>query len=114
MKKLWTNTFRYFKKNGPSYALMRYGRSSPMLNKALREKNIRQGQFFSPIHRFLKRHTKKGIIRDLPFDVQRAMLFAPLMELANEYYDHKERDKQIVTDKVLMKCCEAVIRGMTR
>jgi TetR/AcrR family transcriptional regulator, multidrug resistance operon repressor len=109
---LWRNTFRYFSANLAVLALMQYGSSSPLLLKAFRERNIRQGQHFSPIHHFLKRHTRAGLIRPFPLDVQRAMLFAPLMELVKEHSEHRGRPRQIVTAKVLEACCEAVIEGM--
>lgn len=114
IRTLWKNGFRYLKKNKPSFALMQYGKSSPLLNKAFQEKNIREGDFFSPIHEFLKRNTKKGLIRNLPFEAQRALLFAPFYDVMNEYFEHEDRPQQIITEKVLMKCCETVIRGILK
>lgn len=112
VKKIWQNTFTYFKSNKPSFVLMQYGKSSPLLNNAFREKNIKEGMFFAPIHRFLKRKAKEGLIRDYPQQVHRALLFAPLLDLVNEYFEHQERDKQIITEKRVMECCDGVIRGM--
>ena len=109
---IWRNTFRYLKNNRPHFSLMQYGKSSPLLNKAYRDKNIQEGQFFSPIHRFIKNNIKQGIIKNLPYQVYRSLLFAPLLDLVNEYYEHKERSKQIITEKIVLESCEAVIKGL--
>lgn len=114
VKILWQNTFRYLKNNRHAFALIQYGKSSPLLNRAFREANIKEGQFFAPIHRFLKQQVIAGIIRNFPFDVQRALLFAPLLDLVNEYFDYKQRHKQIITEKIMLECCEAVIKGMLK
>ncbi len=58
---LWLNAFHFFTINRPYFVLMQYGKSSPLLNRAFQEKNIRQGQFFAPVHRFLKFHVSKGV-----------------------------------------------------
>lgn len=112
VKKIWKNTFHYFKNNRHAFALMQYGKSSPLLNKAFREKNIKEGQFFAPIHRFLKRHVATGTIRSLPREAHRTLLFAPLLDLVNEYFESKEKPRQVITEKVLSDCCDAVIKGM--
>jgi TetR/AcrR family transcriptional regulator, multidrug resistance operon repressor len=112
IQKLWKNTFHFLKNNRPSFALMQYGKSSPLLNNAFQEKNIREGQYFSPIHSFLKRHAKEGTIKNFPVDIQRALLFAPLFELVKEYFDYTERPRQIITEKVIMSCCEVVLKGI--
>lgn len=112
IKKIWRNTFFYFRENRPSFVLMQYGKSSPLLNKAFREKNIEEGAFFAPVHRFLKHKIKEGRIRNYPHAIHRALLFAPLMDLINEYFDHSDGRKQIITEKRLMECCEGVIKGM--
>lgn len=114
VRRVWQNGWRYFKINRHAFALMQYGKSSPLLNRAYQERGIQQGQYFAPIHRFLKRHEREGRIRRLPFDVQRALLFASFMDIMNEYYDHLDRPKQIITEKVLMEACEAVIIGMLK
>lgn len=114
MRKLWRNTFSFLKSNKHSFVLMQYGKSSPLLNKAFQENNIREGQFFAPIHRFLKQQTKNGAIKNLPTEVQRLLLFAPLFELVKEYYDHMDRPRQLVTDKMLMECCEVVMKGLRK
>ncbi len=112
VKKIWTNTFHYFKNNRHAFALMQYGKSSPLLNKAFREKNIKEGQFFAPVHRFIKRHVAAGTISDLPREAHRALLFAPVFDLVNEYFESKEKSKQVITEKVLLACCDAAIRGL--
>lgn len=114
VKKLWLNGFHYFKKNRPSYALMQYGKSSPLLNKAFQEKNIQEGDFFSPIHRFLQHHVAAGVIKDFPHEVHRALLFSPFIDLVGEYFDYTERPVQIITEELILECCEAVIKGMLR
>jgi TetR/AcrR family transcriptional repressor of multidrug resistance operon len=112
VKKLWLNAFNYFKANRHSFSLIQYGKSSPLLNRAYQQKNIKQGDYFAPIHRFIIRHVEAGTIRDLPFDVQRALLFSPALDIINEYFDHLDRPKQIITEDVIMQCCEVVIKGM--
>lgn len=114
VKKIWMNTFRYLKERRHAFALLQYGKSSPLLNKAFQQANIAQGQFFSPIHHFLRHHVEAGLITDFPHDVYRALIFSPLLDLVNEYFDHQDRPQQIITEKVLLACCEAVIKGMTK
>ena len=81
MKKLWLNAFRYLKNNRHAFALMQYGQSSPMLNKAYKEKNIKEGDYFKPVLRFLELQVAAGVIKDFPHDVHRALLFTPLTHL---------------------------------
>jgi len=112
VKLIWLNTFRYFKSNRQAYALVQYGKSSPLLNNAFKEKNITEGQFFAPVHSFLKMHVKKGLIRKFPGEIHRALLFAPVLDLVGEYFDYQKRSRQIITEKSLLECCEVVIKGM--
>ncbi len=114
VKKLWTNAFRYFKNNRHAFALMQYGKSSPLLNKAYQERDIKEGDYFAPVHRFFELNAKAGVIRKLPQEAYRALLFAPMFELVNEYFDFLERPKQIITDKLFADCCDAVIKGMLK
>jgi TetR/AcrR family transcriptional repressor of multidrug resistance operon len=109
---IWLNTFRYLSANKPSFVLLQYGRSSPLLNKAFQKANIKPGQFFSPIHQFMKRHTGAGLIKDFHFDVQRALMLSPLLNLVSEYFDYTDRPEQIITEAVLMDCCGVVVKGM--
>jgi TetR/AcrR family transcriptional regulator, multidrug resistance operon repressor len=112
VKKIWMNAFHFFTHNKPQFVLMQYGKSSPLLNKAYQHANIRQGHFFAPVHVFLRRQVSLGIITDFPHDVHRALLFSPLLDLVNEYFDHIDRPHQIITKKIVLECCEAVIKGM--
>lgn len=114
VKQIWLNVFNYLKNNRHAFALIQHGKSSPMLNKAYQERNIRQGDYFAPVHRFLKLNVKNGTIKNFPDEVHRAMLFSPLLELVNEYFDYKERPRQIITKTVLAECCESVIKGMLK
>ena len=114
IKKLWMNTFGYLKNNKHAFALLQHGKASPLLNKAYQKANIKQGQFFSPVHSFLTKNMDQGIIKKFPFDVSRALLFSPVFDLVNEYFDYQERDEQIITENLLMDCCEAVIEGMIK
>jgi TetR/AcrR family transcriptional regulator, multidrug resistance operon repressor len=111
---LWLNAFHFFKANRPYFILMQYGKSSPLLNRAFQEKNIRQGQFFAPVHRFLKLHAANGLIKAAPIEVHRALLFAPLLDLVNEYFEYRDRAKQIITEKLVRECCETVIKGILK
>jgi TetR/AcrR family transcriptional repressor of multidrug resistance operon len=112
VKKIWLNTFRYLKNNRPSFVLIQHGRSSPLLNKAYQEKNIKEGHFFAPVHRFLQRNVAAGIIKDFPHEVHRALLFSPLLDLITEYFDYKARPNQIIAEKILLDCCDVVIKGI--
>ncbi|QJD94882.1 TetR/AcrR family transcriptional regulator [Mucilaginibacter robiniae] len=112
VKKLWFNAFEYLKNNRSAFALMQYGKSSPLLNKAFQQENIQQGQFFAPINRFVQLKISQGIIKPFHDDVYRALLFSPLLDLVNEYFDYTERPVQIITDDVLIACCETVIKGL--
>ena len=114
MKRLWLNTFHYLKNNKPAFSLIRYGKSSPLLNKAFQEKNIQQGAFFAPIHTFLKTNVQAGLIADLPHDVLRALLFSPIQDLVAEYFDHLDRPLQIITEEVILTSCEIVIKGVLK
>ncbi len=114
IKKLWQNTFKFLTGNRHAFALIQYGKSSPLLNKAYQQKNIKQGDFFGLIQHFIQRQAAAGIINDFPFDVHRAMLFSPIFDLVNEYFDYEARHEQIITVEVLSACCEAVIKGMLK
>lgn len=114
VKKIWLNAFSYLKENRNSFVLLQYGKSSPLLNKAFQKQNIEQGHFFAPILHFLQFNVSKNIIRDFPHDIHRAMLFSPLLELVNEYFDYQQRPEQIITEKIIVECCEAVIKGMLK
>lgn len=113
-RKLWLNTFRYLKTHRTAFALIRYGQSSPLLNKAYQSAGIRQGQYFAAIHEFLQRHIAEDRIVKLPRDAYRALLFPSTLELAAEYFDYAERPRQIITEKLVLECCEVVIRGLLK
>jgi len=112
VKKLWQNGYRYLKNNKHHFALIQHGKASPFLNRAFQQANITEGQFFSPIPAFFKRHAATGLIPKLPFDIYRAMMFAPLLDLVNEYFDYEQRPKQIITEKIIITCCDMVIKSM--
>jgi AcrR family transcriptional regulator len=112
VKTIWLNTFGYLTNNRQVFVLIQYGKSSPLLNRAFQKVNSKEGQFFAPVHRFLKLNMAKGIIRNFPTDVHRALLFSPLFDLVNKYFDCKEQPKQIITEKMLLECCETVIKGV--
>lgn len=114
MKRLWLNTFHYLRNNKPAFSLIRYGKSSPLLNKAFQEKNIQQGAFFAPIHIFLRTNVEAGLIADLPHDVHRALLFSPIQDLVAEYFDHLDRPIQIITEEIILSSCEIVIKGILK
>jgi AcrR family transcriptional regulator len=114
MKLLWLNGFHYLTGNRPAFALMKYGKSSPLLLKAFQENNIQQGDFFAPIHRFLKANVTNGTIKNFPHDVHRALLFSPLFDLVNEYFDYSERPRQIITEKMILDCCTVVTKGILK
>jgi len=114
VRKIWLNAFRYFKNNRHAFALIQYGKSSPLLNKAYQKKNIKEGDYFAPLLCFLEINVAKGIIQDFPHEVHRALLFSQVPELVNEYFDYMERPKQIITEKVLLACCNVVIKGMLK
>ncbi|MDH7462719.1 TetR/AcrR family transcriptional regulator [Chitinophagaceae bacterium 26-R-25] len=112
VKRIWLNTFRYFKTNRQAFALMQYGNSSPLLTKAFKERNIQEGQFFAPIHKFYKTNISKKIIKNFPVEVCRALLMSPIFNLMNEYFEHLDRPKQIITERLILESCDVVIKGM--
>ncbi|WP_345953496.1 TetR/AcrR family transcriptional regulator [Mucilaginibacter sp. PAMB04168] len=112
LKLIWLNTFRYLTGARPQFALIQYGKSSPLLNKAFQKANIREGQFFAPIHQFLVRHVAEGAIKAFPYDVLRAMLFSPVIDLVSEYFDYRERPEQIITEELIVACCDSVTAGI--
>lgn len=114
VRMIWLNGFRYLKSNRHAFALMRYGKSSPLLNKAFGEKNIKEGDYFGPIHRFLELNVASGLITDFPLEVHRALLFAPLVDLMIEYFDYEVRPNQIITEDLILKCCEVSIKGILK
>jgi TetR/AcrR family transcriptional repressor of multidrug resistance operon len=114
VKRVWLNAFHYFIRHKPAFVLMQYGKSSPLLNKAFQERDIRQGQFFAPIHRFLAQQVLLGVIRDFPFEVHRALLFAPLLDLVNEYFEHADRPRQIITEKLILDCCAVTTKALRK
>jgi len=114
VKKLWTNGFKYLSNNRPHFSLIQYGKSSPQLNMAYANAKIKEGQYFVPIHHFLRRHVANGTITDFPSEVHRALLFSPLLDLVTEYFDYQVRPQQIITEKLLAACAEAVIKGMLK
>lgn len=109
---LWSNAFSYLKNNRPAFILIQYGKSSPLLNNAYRQRNIRHDTHFTLVHEFLKLNASRGVIKYFPMDVYRSLLFSPLLDLVNEYFDHQGRRRQIVTKNMLMECCDAVIKGL--
>ena len=114
MQKIWLNAFGYLKNNKHVFALMQYGKSSPLLNKAYQEKNIKEGDYFKLILKFLTRNVANSTIKDMPQEVHRALLFSPVIELVNEYFDYQEKPKQIINEKVISECCNAVIKGILK
>ena len=114
VKTIWLNAFRFLSTNKHAFALMRYGKSSPLLNKAFQQKNIKEGDFFSPVHHFLARQVSLDIIRDFPAEVHRALLFSPMLDLVSEFFDYEERPEQIITESLVLECCETIIKGMLK
>lgn len=112
LKLLWSNVFRYLTANRHAFALLRYGKSSPLLNKAFRERDIKEGDYFAPIHSFLNQKIQKGLIKKLPVDIYRIILFSPLIEMVAEYFDHLDRPKQLITPKILNQCLDVLIKGI--
>ncbi|MFD0793013.1 TetR/AcrR family transcriptional regulator [Mucilaginibacter litoreus] len=112
IKRLWQNTFNHLKDNRPAFALMQYGKSSPLLNKAFQDRGIKQEDHFKVFLSFLQYHIDKKTIINLHIDVYLALLFAPLHELVKEYFDYADRSQQIITPAIVTQCCEAVIKGV--
>lgn len=109
---LWSNIFQYLTTHRHAFVLLQYGKSSPLLNKAFKERNIQEGDYFAPVHQFLEQHMRKHVIRKLPVAIYRTLLFAPLLEFVGEYFDHLDRPKQIITRKVLSQCLDMLIAGI--
>lgn len=114
VKKIWLNTFLYLKNNKPAFALIRYGKSSPLLNNAFRNKNIKEGMFFAPVHQFLQHHIATGLIMDFHLDVYKALLFSPVLDLVGEYFDYRERSVQIINEEMITECSGALVKGLLK
>ena len=114
VKKLWLNAFGYLTTHKPSFRLMQYGKTSPLLNKAYQAKDIKEGDFFAPVLRFLELQVTAGIIKDFPQEVHRALLFAPVVDLVGEYFDYQDRPTQIITEELLLVCCDTVVKGLLK
>lgn len=112
IRQLWLNGFNYLTCNRNAFALLQHGKASPLLNRAYRQKNIKEGDFFAPIQQFLQLNAEAGLIRDFPHQVHRALLFSPLLDLVAEYFDYQSRPKQIITSETVSACCETVIQGI--
>ncbi|SHM79611.1 transcriptional regulator, TetR family [Chitinophaga jiangningensis] len=110
--KIWLNGFHYLRYNQPAFALIRHGQASPLLVKAFQEHHINEGSFFQPIHQFIQQQITAGKLVPLPYEALRAMLFAPLMDLVSEYFEHTVRPQQVITEAVLLQCCSALIKGL--
>jgi len=114
VRQIWLNTFRYLKNNKHAFSLLQYGKSSPLLNRAFQQKNIREGDFFSPIHQFLELNRMAGKIKSFPVDVYRALLFSPVADLVAEYFDYTDRPEQIINESLLLECADAVTKGLLK
>jgi TetR/AcrR family transcriptional repressor of multidrug resistance operon len=105
---LWSNGWHYFMAHREAFALMQYGRTSPLLNQAYRERNIEEGMFFAPVHRWIARLVGLGKIPDLPIAAYRALLFAPMLDLIQEHFEHAE----VTTEDLFWTCCQTLIKGI--
>jgi len=114
VKKLWFNGFNYLTANRHAFALIQYGKSSPQLNRAFQEKNIKEGDYFAPVLHFLEINVAAGVIKNFPQEVHRALLFSPIFDLVTEYFDHQQRPEQIITEALLFECCEVVTKGILK
>jgi len=109
---IWVNGFRYLSAHEPHFRLLMYSKSSPLLVAAFTKAQIRQGQHFRPVATFLNRHAKAGLIRKMPYEVARALLFAPLFDLMNEYFEFRSRPKQLITEKLIRSTSAAAAAAL--
>jgi AcrR family transcriptional regulator len=112
LKKIWLNAFEYLTGNRHAFALIRHGKSSPLLNRAYQQANIQEGYFFAPIRQFFQLNVSAGIIKSLPHDVLRALLFSAIFDLVTEYFDYQDRPTQIITQQTILDCCDVLIKGI--
>ena len=112
VRQLWLNGFNYLTNNRHAFALIQHGKASPLLNRAYQQKNIKEGDFFGPIHQFLQLNMDAGIIKNFPQEIHRALLFSPILDLVAEYFDYQTRPQQIITLELLLACCESVTQGI--
>ncbi|MBC9932171.1 TetR/AcrR family transcriptional regulator [Chitinophaga qingshengii] len=112
LRVLWTNLFKYFIANHHAFCLMQYGKISPLLNRAFLERDIKEGDYFTEVHTFLNKQIKKGVIKSFSIGIYRSLLFAPVMELVSEHFDHLDRSSKLVTPEVFEACLQAVIDGV--
>jgi TetR/AcrR family transcriptional repressor of multidrug resistance operon len=109
---IWANAFRYLSTHEPQFRLLMYSKSSPLLVAAFTKAQISEGQYFKPIAAFLNKHVKRGYIRRLPYEVARALLFAPLFDLMNEHFEFKSRPKQLITEKLIRNTSAAAAAAL--
>ena len=114
VEKLWVNAFRFLATHEPQFRLMMYSKSSPLLVNAFTRLKIEQGQHFKPIAAFLKRHASAGTIRKMPYEVSRALLFAPLLDLMNEHFEYRSRPRQLVTENLIRRTAKAAAASLRR
>lgn len=105
---IWINAWNYFLAHREAFALMQYGRSSPLLNQAYRERNIQEGMYFGLVHQWVAALTGKGVIRDMPMPAFRALTFAPLLDLIQEHFEHPA----VITEDLFRTCCQTLIKGI--
>ena len=108
IKCLWSNAWHYFMEHREAFALMQYGRSSPLLNQAFRERNIEEGMFFGSVHSWVGSLAQKGVIPDMPMAAFRALTFAPLLDLIQEHFEHPA----VITEDLFWNCCQTLIKGI--
>jgi AcrR family transcriptional regulator len=109
---LWMNAFRFLRAHEAEYRLLMYSKSSPLLVAAFSRARIEQGQHFQPIAAFLGQHARRGVIRKVRYEVARALLFAPLLDLVQEYFEHLDRPRQLVTEALIRSTATAAAASL--
>ncbi len=112
IERIWVNAFRYLSAHEPQFRLLMYSKSSPMLVAAFTKAQVAEGQHFKPLAAFLNRHAKAGLIRKMPYEVARALLFAPLLDLMSEHFEYKSRPKQLITEKLIRNTSAAAAAAL--
>ncbi len=112
VKNLWLNAFHYMSSNKHAFVLIQYGKSSPLLNKAYQSYSISEGQYFKPIRLFIDLHIGRQTIHPMPYDIYKAILFAPIFDLMQEYFDYQIRPDQIITEDRMIQCADVIIKGI--
>lgn len=108
----WKNRVAHFMKFPKHVAFMEHIRYSPLYDK-VRVKMT--AQFGEAMGMFMQNAIRNKQLSKLPFEVYWAVAFAPLYQLIKYHSQGRshKNDHFELNNKILMKACELVIKGLT-